>query len=160
MLNFKNINNKSNIDNNKTYNKIFSEQGKKLMNQKNSYINKGVNTLLNNSMFDSNNYNSKKEQYFKETFENKQPSNNNKLLHFPKLNDINENISDYERRIAQSDSLINDANNLLNDTSMTDVKNTYSDDLQNYKELTSEINKNTIKYFSKENKNQNVYVTS
>jgi hypothetical protein len=160
MLNFKDINNKSNINNNKTYNKIFSEQGKKLMNQKNSYINKGDNTLLNNNMFDSNNFNSKKEHYFKETFENKQTTNNNKLLHFPKLNDVNENISDYERRIAQSDSLINEANNLLNDTSMTNVKNTYSDELQNYKELTSELNKNTINYFTKENKNKNVYVTS
>ena len=153
MLNFKDINNKSNINNNKTYNKIFSEQGKKLMKQKNNYINDGDSTLLSKSMFDSNN--------FKETFENNQlANNNNKLLHFPKLNDVNENISDYERRIEKSDSLINDANNLLNNTSMTDVKNTYSDELQNYKELSDELNKNTINYLTKGNKNKNVYVTS
>jgi hypothetical protein len=34
MLNFKDINNKSNINNNKSYNKIFSEQGNKIMNDK------------------------------------------------------------------------------------------------------------------------------
>ena len=62
MLNFKDINNKSNINNNKSYNKIFSEQGKKLMKQKNSYINNGDKTLLNKSMVDSNNFNSKKEK--------------------------------------------------------------------------------------------------
>jgi len=43
---------------------------------------------------------------------------------------------------------------------MTDVTNTYSDNLQNYKELTDELNKNTVNYFSKGNKNKNVYVTS
>jgi hypothetical protein len=158
---FKDINNKSNINTNKSYNKIFSEQGKNLMKKKENFTNKPYNTLINNNIVDSTNFNSKKQHYFKETFENNNPNNiNKKLLHFPKLNDVNKKISIYEKKIANSDSLISDANNLLNDTSIVDVKNTYSDDVQNYKSLTDELNKNTTNYVSKGNKNKNVYVTS
>jgi len=85
MSNFKDINNKSNINNNKSYNKIFSEQGKKLMKQKENFTNRAQSTLINNNSVDS-----KKKHSFKETFEHKKQDN--KLLHFPKLNDVNKNI--------------------------------------------------------------------
>jgi hypothetical protein len=162
MLNFKDINNKSNINNNKSYKPIFNKQGKKIMKEKEGFDNKVDITLVNNHKINSKNIDSKKQYSFKENFESNNDFDNkdNRLLYFPKMNNVNKNINDYEERIKNADTLLNNANNLLNDTSMTDVKNTYSDKLENYKELTDELNKNTTNYLSKGNKNKNIYVTS
>jgi len=162
MLNFKDINNKSNINNNKSYKPIFNKQGKKIMKEKEGFDNKVDITLVNNHKINSKNIDSKKQYSFKENFESNNDFDNkdNRLLYFPKMNNVNKNINDYEERIKNADTLLNNANNLLNDTSMTDVKNTYSDNLENYKELTDELNKNTTNYLSKGNKNKNIYVTS
>ena len=165
MLNYKDINYKSNINNNKSYKQFFTKQGKKIIKEKEEISDKIDITLINNHSMNSMNIKSKKQNFFKdksfkENFESNIHKKNNKLYYFPKLNNVNDNISDYEKRIENADSLINNANNLLNDTSMTDVKNTYSDELETYKELNDEFNKNTTSYLSKGNKNKNIYVNS
>jgi hypothetical protein len=55
MLNFKDINNKSNINNNKSYNQIFSKQGQKIMKKKEGFDNKVDITLVNNHKLNSKN---------------------------------------------------------------------------------------------------------
>lgn len=171
MLNYKDINYKSNLNNNKSYKQTFTKQSKKIIKEKEIINDKIDITLVNNYSMNSINKESKKQNFFKDKSfkENFQSSNplhdkihkkNNGLFYFPKLNDVNKNISEYEKRVENADSLINNANNLLNDTSMTDVKNTYSDELETYKELNDEFNKNTTSYLSKGNKNKNIYVNS
>lgn len=160
MLNFKDINNKSNINNNKLYKQTFSKQGKEIMNIKENMSNKINTTLINNHSISSTNAESKKEFSFKENFEVKHNIKQNRLFNFPKINDVNKNIANYEKKIKNAGSLVSNANNLLSDPTNADIKNTYSDQLENYKELTDELNKNTSNYLSQGNKNKNVYVTS
>jgi hypothetical protein len=160
MLNFKDINYKSNINNNKSYKQMFSKQGKKIMKEKEMISDKVDITLVNNHTINSKNIDSKKQYSFKENFESNYNKKEDRLFYFPKMNNVNKNIAHYEERIENADTLLNNANNLLNDTSMTNLKNTYSNELENYKELTDELNKNTENYLSKGNKNKNIYVTS
>jgi hypothetical protein len=160
MLNFKDINYKSNINNNKSYKQMFSKQGKEIMKVKERISDKVDITLVNNNSINSRIVESKKQFSFKENFQSNPHKKQDRLFYFPKMNNVNKNIANYEERIQNADSLLNNANNLLNDTSMTDVKNTYSDELESYKELSDELNKNTSNYLSKGNKNKNIYVTS
>ena len=130
------------------------------MNTKENMSNKINTTLINNHSISSTNSGSKKEFSFKENFEVKHNIKQDRLFNFPKINDVNKNIANYEKKIKNADTLVSSANNLLSDPSNTDVKNTYSDQLENYKELTDQLNKNTSNYLSQGNKNKNVYVTS
>ena len=80
MLNFKDINNKSNINNNKSYNQIFSKQGKKIMKEKEGFHNKVDVTLVNNHKVNSKNIDSKKQHSFKENFESNNDLKENRLF--------------------------------------------------------------------------------
>lgn len=160
MLNFKEINNKSNI-NHKSYKPIFSKQGNKIIKKK-EQINDSIDTrLVNKQNISSMNNDSKKQNSFKENFESNLDNPNDKLFYFPNMFDVNNNINDYTKRIQNAESTVNNANNLLNDKSMTNLKNTYSTELNTYKTLTNKFNNNTNSYFNNNNNNnKNVYVTS
>ena len=149
MLSFENINNKSIIDNNKSYKEPFSKQGKQIISIKENFINNVNTTLIENDKPTSGINDS-----IKENFESTDK------FYFPSLYNINTNINENEDKIENADKLLNSANNLLNDPSMNVVKRTYSTKLDNYTRLKNDFNQNTQNYLNNTHINKNVYVTS
>ena len=149
MLSFENINNKSIIDNNKSYKEPFSKQGKQIINIKENFINN-----VNTSLIENNKPTSGINDSIKENF-----VSNDNLFYFPSLYNLNTNINENEDTIEDADTRLNDATNLLNDLSMNAVKSTYSTKLDDYKSLTDEFNRKTQQYLNFNYNTKNVYVT-
>ena len=159
-MSFKEINNKSNINNNKSYDPLFSKQGNQIIRIKEQFSNNTDTRLINKQNISSINTDSKKQHSFKENFESNQDNPNDTKFYFPNMIDVNSNIDDYTKRIKNADTLITTSNNLLNDTSIKKFKNTYSTELNSYKALSNTFNTNTKSYLTKANNKKNVYVTS
>jgi len=148
MVNFTEINNKTNIDSEKKYNNIFTKQGKIIENNKKN-INK---TIPIDTITVSKEISSKKQNYFKEGFHNFTFSPPSQIT-------IDNQIDDSETEIKKTNKLITNSKEILENPIMSDVQKVYDDQLFSFEEKSNKLIENTNNYIGNHtNKDKNVYV--